>query len=150
MNWNTCRKGKGAAGKLGRSFRSLGVDVALLQEVSRLGELRGKIYSGMVIFGDRSSDCGIWIARHLLSAVRNFHWGDYWYAIVLNDIIILNTHILDHNEDEGRAHKAFLEMNQFVWDITSKNPQINFHIVAGGDFNAQLPAGFEDITGDSV
>ena len=131
LSWNTCRKGKGAAGKSGRSFLSLGIDVAMLQEVSGLGELKGKVYSGMVIYGEKSNDCGIWVARHLLPAVRDFRFGDYWFAIVLNGIIFISTHILDHNVDNGRAHTALSEMGRFILDIQAAYPNINFQISVG-------------------
>ena len=68
----------------------------------------------MVIFGDGASDCGIWVASHLLPAVRDYRFGDYWFGLVLNQIIILRSHILDHNDAEGRAHTAFSEMTKFV------------------------------------
>ena len=49
LSWNSCHKGKGSAAKLGKRLQSLGVDVALLQEVSRYGELRGKVCSGLAV-----------------------------------------------------------------------------------------------------
>ena len=100
LSWNSCHKGKG-------SLAISGVDIALLQEVSRYGELRGKVFSGMAVFGADSSDCGIWVARHLLPAVRGYQFGSYWFAGITSDVVFISSNILDHNSDDGRAYIAF-------------------------------------------
>ena len=104
----------------------------------------------MVVYGDVSSDCGIWVARHLLPAVRGYRFGDYWFGLVINSIIVLCSHILDHCDETGRAHTAFAEMHSYVQQVRQSHPLEDFHVLAGSDFNVQLPSQFEDLTGTAI
>ena len=127
-------------------MRGLGIDICGLQEVAKWGRLNGFIYSQMVLLTDRDCDCGFMVSRHLMPAVRNLVFGQFWAALLLQNSIFINVH-LHHGDDRGGD--VCHEVQQYIHRVRMEHPNDHMHVVLLGDFNVELPNTM-GITGDWV
>eukprot|EP00973_Karenia_brevis_P066125 9192387-Karenia_brevis.AAC.1 len=58
--------------------------VALLQEIPTWGSLSGYVYHGHTLLCKDGSDCGFFIPRSWMPAVRFVTFKPYWAACVVN------------------------------------------------------------------
>ena len=75
--------------------------------------------------------------------------GPYWAGCVIGNVILINAHVLDHLDEDGRAQEVFSSTIGYVHKVKSTYSDMRFEIVVGVDTNVTLPGRYTDITGEA-